>query len=409
MAYAIVFIAFTDNFSMLPTIGPYTQHLGGNALAMGVAVAAYSASNLLFNVLGGIMLDRAGRRRLLLVGLAAASLSMAAYAGAGTVSNLLLIRLLHGAAGGILVPAVFTMIADVAPLSKRSQAMGRAGALIGSAAVIAPAVAGGLRQAAGFNAVFCVGALLLGLGFVAAAFKMPETRRPGKREEGPDGPEPQAGAVPAGSLAAPYWGIFILTFTMGTLTAFLPRTVESLGYKAGVTGLMFTAFGLMAAFVMMSPLAQTVDRRGLMLPTGWGLALAAASLTVLALAHQIGWILFACSLFGLGYGLIFPATSGQVARIARSTGRGRAFGVYYAIFSLGVIAGAPAGGLFQSDAPLVGSPYFPAFIASVAGMAVLAALVRYVPGEEGPAAAAALQDDAPAEGATDPSDAPARP
>jgi len=389
VAYAIVFIAFTDNFSMLPTIGPYTQHLGGTALAMGVAVAAYSASNLLFNVLGGVLLDRAGRRRLLLLGLAVASLSMAAYAGAGTVSNLLLIRLLHGAAGGILVPAVFTMIADVAPLTQRSQAMGRAGALIGSAAVIAPAMAGGLRQAAGFNAVFYVGALLLAIGFVAATFKMPETRRPGEQEGTPAGQEPEAGAMPAGGLAAPYWGIFILTFTMGTLTAFLPRTVESLGYQAGVTGLMFTAFGLMAAFVMMSALAQTVDRRGLLPPTGWGLALAAVSLAILGVADHIGWILAACTLFGFGYGLIFPATSGQVARIARATGRGRAFGVYYAIFSLGVIAGAPAGGLFQSGAPLVGSPYFPAFLASMAGIAVLAALVRWLPGEEGPPAAAA--------------------
>lgn len=381
IAYAVVFIAFTDNFSMFPTIGPYAQHLGGNALAMGVAVAAYSVTNLLFNIVGGILLDRSGRRRLLLLGLIFAAAAMLLYTVVGNVTSLVVVRLIHGAAGGILVPAVFTMIADLAPAGGGGRAMGRAGALIGGVAIFAPAMAGIVRQAAGFNLVFYISAALLAIGAALTAFGLPETRR---RQEKPSEDNEKAAehvtvrrlGVPHGTQTA-YWGIFTLMFAMGSLTTFLPEMAESLGHRAGTSGMLFTIFGLVAALLMVSPLSQLVDRRGGALPTGAGVALMIVSLALLMFASSLAWIIVACAIFGAGYGLIFPATSGQIAQASEGR-RGRAYGMFYAAFSLGIVAGAPLGGWMKAAFPTETFPFLPAFLPALLMSAVSLGVIAWL-------------------------------
>ncbi len=377
IAYAVVFIAFTDNFSMFPTIGPYAQHLGGDALAMGVAVAAYSVTNLLFNIVGGIMLDRSGRRRLLLLGLIFAAAAMLLYAAVGNVASLVVVRLIHGAAGGILVPAVFTMIADLAPSGGGGRAMGRAGALIGGVAIFAPAMAGIVRQAAGFNMVFFISAALLAIGAALAAFGLPETRRrEEKTEEAAANVTVRRLGVPRSTQTA-YWGIFTLMFAMGSLTTFLPEMAESLGHRAGTSGMLFTIFGLVAALIMVSPLAQLVDRRGGALPAGAGVAIMMVSLTLLMFATSLAWIIVACAIFGAGYGLIFPATSGQIAQASEGR-RGRAYGMFYAAFSFGIVAGAPLGGWMKAAFPAEAFPFLPAFLPALLMSAVSLGVITWL-------------------------------
>lgn len=366
IAYAVVFVAFTDNFAMFPTIGPYAQFLGGDAFAMGVAVAAYSVTNLVFNVVGGILLDRSGRRRLLLVGLIAAAVAMLLYAAAGNVGSLIAVRLIHGAAGGILVPAVFTMIADLAPAGSAGRAMGRAGALIGTVAIVAPAMAGILRQAAGFYPVFYGAAALLALGALLAGFGLPETRRVKERTA-----EPAPAGIPPGVETA-FLGIFTLMFAMGILTTFLPEMAESLGHGAGTSGMLFTVFGLVAAGVMISPLAQLVDRRGGALPTAAGVGIMLVSLALLMFAESLALLMVACAVFGAGYGLIFPSTSGQIAQATEGR-RGRAYGLFYAMFSLGTVVGAPLGGWMKATFGGGQFPYLHAFLPALlmAGLALV--------------------------------------
>ena len=62
--YGAVFLAFLDNFVLLPVIAPRAAELGGGSVAVGAAIAAYSFANLIFNLSGGFLADRFGRRRI---------------------------------------------------------------------------------------------------------------------------------------------------------------------------------------------------------------------------------------------------------------------------------------------------------------------------------------------------------
>ena len=67
--YIAVFLTFIDNFALLPVIGPRAQELGGTPFLVGIAIAAYSLANLAFNLIGGALADRLGRRRVVVAAL----------------------------------------------------------------------------------------------------------------------------------------------------------------------------------------------------------------------------------------------------------------------------------------------------------------------------------------------------
>ena len=57
--------------------------------------------------------------------------------------------------------------------------------------------------------------------------------------------------------------------------------------------------------------------------------------------------------FGTGFGMLFPTMKTILIEATSSHNRGRAFGVFYAIYSLGVVVGSTGSGVileFQGDA-----------------------------------------------------------
>lgn len=367
VAYLVLFVAFVDNFAMLPTVAPYAEQLGARLTGVGVAVGAYSVTNLVFNVVGGRLLDRMGRRRLVVVSLCLVSAAMLAYPFVSTLEGLVVVRLLHGVGGGILVPAVFTVLSDLAPPGGPGRAMGRAGAVIGAAAVIAPAAAGGIRSWRGFPAVFvAVAAAMLG-GAVLALWLLRETAPPARR--GAEGVG-VAAVLRRPSLRAACLTAFVFTGAVGSLAAFLPVHVEGLGFPAGVTGGLFTVFAVVAVAVMLSRVAGVVDVRGMAWPIVAGLVVYAVSLGALSLRPGITGTALAVGLFGAGYGLVFPAMGAAVGTGVSPAERGTAYGVFLAFFSLGFVVVPPAGGAVGDASPL--GPFATAALVCLLGAAGMA-------------------------------------
>jgi len=339
--------------------------LGAGPAMLGLVVGAYSITNLPANVLGGWMIDRLGRKPVLLVGLALAAVAVALYPLAVTSGQLLTARFGHGLAGGILVPAVFTVTGDRSRVGATGRAMGRLGAAIGAAAVVAPAGAGIVRQALGTSAVFLLVAGLLVLAVVVAAVGVREPRPLSTdRRAPPVQRAPAVGQTVAGGMreliATPglRWmlvTVVAMTAAVGVLAGFLPVSVEGLGASPSLTGALFTVYALVAAGLMLSPASGVVDRGGAVRPITFGLAALAAAMALLAVP-SLALAPVATALFGVGYGLIFPAVSAAVSLAATPANRGRAFGLYNAAFSVGLAAGPIVSGAIAERLPGV-SPF----------------------------------------------------
>jgi MFS transporter, DHA1 family, multidrug resistance protein len=358
IAATVLFLSFVDVFALLPTVAPHATALGAGPAMLGLVVGAYSAANLPANLVGGVLVDRIGRRRVVLLGLALAVLTVAAYPLAGTPAQLVAVRLAHGIAGGVLVPAVFALAGDRAPAGATGRTMGRLGALIGAAAVVAPAGAGAVRQLAGTDAVFVVVAGLLALGWVVAWLGVTEHRAtPGSAIADAGSTDAAPGTLRLGHLLllGPLRRALAATATMtaavGALAAFLPARAEELGAPPALVGALFTLYALLAAAVMLGPLAGRVDRGDGDRPLAVGLGILALALVGTALAPGVGVALAAMAVFGVGYGLVFPAATATTSLVAGPEARGRAFGLFNAAFSIGLAAGPPLLGVLAQQVP----------------------------------------------------------
>ncbi len=341
----VILVAFLDLFMQFPVIAPYARTLGATGTLVGVVVAAYSGANLIGNLVAGAILDKWGRKKPLLVGLLATALALLGYALSATPQQLVVVRALHGLAAAILTPGAFAILGDSARAGQRARVMGISGAFIAAAAVIGPLIAGIVRDKQSPEAVFLLSAtIMLGTFFifwysVRKLVRMPEEISP------QDDSRPEAASRGLPRLVTSYLAALALTVGLGTLVTHLPIVLAERGESATRTGLTFTAFAVVAMIAMASPLSRVSDRFGRLVPMMAGLVSVSAGMLVLWASGGFPGAVLGMGIFGLGFGVLFPAMTALAAESVQQNQRGKAFGIFFAVFSVGVVIGAMFSGL----------------------------------------------------------------
>ena len=372
-ARLVVFAAFFDLFVQFPIIAPYAESLGASAALVGLIVAAYSFTNLFGNLGAGYILDRWGRRTPLIVGMAIAIAAVLSYSLVQTPAQMIAARAVHGIGAAVLAPGAFSIIGDRAASDRWGQAMGLTGALIAVAALVGFPVAGILRDAWSANAVFMVdAAILLATLIVFLLITRDASTATLKHEPGPS-PDTLSWRNP--SLWSAYGAAFAITVGIGALVTHLPLLLESQGETARRIGLAFAIYALVAMLMMASPVSRSGDRFGRFGPLIIGLLGVAAGLAVLGVFQGYAAVAAGMAVFGLGYGLVFPAATALVIGATGADRRGMAFGIFYAVYSLGVVVGASGSGqLADVEGDMVGLPFLVSAAVVIAAVPAVVAI-----------------------------------
>lgn len=339
----IALVAFLDTFAIVPVLAPYARRaLDASDAQAGLILSLYSLANLLANFYSGMLIDRFGRRLPMAVSLLMAGLLIALYPLATSPALMMVLRALHGATGAVFVPALFALVGEHGK-SNRAGAMGGTGALIGLVALLAPPLGGILVRDYGEPTLFWGVAALMVLGALATV-AIPEPARPTRTHE-PVSPR-EAWGVPA--LRAVFLLTLGMTFMMGVLTFALPVLLEQAGYDAAYRGRLFGLLAL-AAILVMATLRRNealggAYRRGQL---GTLLLVGGALGLNLLLAPQGVWL--AVALYGIGFGLTFPAVHLAAFEHAPSHGRGVSLAMLHAFYSLGYVLGPAAAGLIGAE------------------------------------------------------------
>ena len=336
----------------LPVMATFAASLGASATMAGVIVGAYSASNILGNLAAGLLLDLTSRRRVVVVGMALTAAALFAYGFVESPAALLGLRLAHGLAAGALTPGAFAMLGDRARAG-HAQTMGATGSLIAVAAIAGFPLSALIQGIGGYEWVFrASGLAMLGAMAVFAILARDAPKTP---------PEHAAADTPQAAPRSPlrdavlgmiYAVVLAMTYCIGALIGHLPIAIEQAGFEpvARWSGTAFFVFAVVTAVIMATPAQRSLDGKSRSLAIALGLALISASGAGLALAALGGGAPFALALmvammgaFGLGFGFLFPSLGAAVSE--RGGGRrGIAFGIFYAIYSLGVFIGSSASG-----------------------------------------------------------------
>ncbi|ESC37093.1 major facilitator superfamily transporter, partial [Salmonella enterica subsp. enterica serovar Agona str. SA-3] len=122
----------------------YIREMGGSPLIIGIIIATEAFSQFCAAPLIGHLSDRVGRKRILIVTLAIAAISLLLLANAQCILFILLARTLFGISAGNLSAAA-AYIADCTHVRNRRQAIGILTGCIGLAVLSGQAFPGGYR------------------------------------------------------------------------------------------------------------------------------------------------------------------------------------------------------------------------------------------------------------------------
>lgn len=334
--YLIIFFAFFDLFAQLPIISPFAVSLGAGPFLAGLAVGMYSLSNTFGNVISGIFSDRKGPYAILLAGLVSTTVALFAYGLAEGPQSLLAIRFLHGLAAGLTVPAAFTYLANRTDHSRRGKNAAISGAFVGLAAIIGPAYGAIYTGRGSVPETMAVTGTLIG-GLAVAAFFLLRKHQVKKQQ---DHPAKHESFQWNAGLWRSFSGAFFLMFSQGVLAYMLPLKVEALGYPAQLSGLLLSTFGLSAILVFLLPINRLFDAVRPIITLIIGFSVMGTSLFALANISSEPLLYAAMCAYGFGFALLFPSINSLLIDATEPASRGRAYGYFYAFFSIGVVAGS---------------------------------------------------------------------
>lgn len=342
LLYLVIIVSFLDTFIQLPIITPFAIDLGASHVLTGAIVAIYSLANMVGNIIGGHWIDQFGRKRILLIGMISVLISLLFYPFVQEGWHLLLVRFVHGLAGGLLIPSAFAYIGDHTIRGHRGKSMAFTGASIGTSAILGPALGGAIAANSRIEYVFILVAILFFFTIILVIKWLPEsfkTSDRGRFSAKSFIPLLKNVGIIQASLAA-----FALMVSNGTLAFALPLKVEELGLTSTTTGTLLSTFGVMALVVFLTPINQVFDRFKPIPLITIGLSCIGLALFILHFIQSVNVGYLAMIIYGFGFAFIFPSMNQMVADTTEQEDRGKAYGIFYAFFSLGVVAGSSMSG-----------------------------------------------------------------
>lgn len=339
--YLIVFVSFFDLFSQLPVMSPFADSLGATPFVTGLAVGLYSFSNMIGNVISGFMTDRRGPFIILIIGLFVSAMSLLLYSAVTNPISLLGVRFVHGFMEGLIVPAAFTFLANRTEETKRGRGVAISGAFVGLAAILGPAYGGIVAAKTSTAFVMAInGAIMLVIAiisfFVLRSFKYVPKKQ--------DPKDPNRVRVrhlfDSPSIMRAFAGAFFLMFSQGVLALVLPLKVVALGLDAKTSGMLLSVFGVTAVLIFLLPTNRIFDRVRPIVTLAFGMSMMGASMLFLSQMETLNLLYVAMIIYGTGFAFLFPSINSLLIDASSPEFRGKAYGYFYAFFSMGTVAGS---------------------------------------------------------------------
>ena len=299
----------------------------------------------------------------ILLSLAAHVLAFSGYLFAASAWLLIVLRGLAGVFTAGLLPAVTSVVGDLAPENRRAQWIGIVNGGASAGWIAGPLLGGLLYDRFGYVVPFAASIAMAAGALLIALFRIPETRTPAAR---PGHPRP---AWTLGWQAVPARSAFslLMLITFGVMFAwafiepqFMFYAYDDLSWTSSQLGLVMSTYGVAFMFGEFA-LGQLSDRLGRKPVLVLGLALFSAQFVGLVIFRDLTWIVVGFLLAGLGNALYDPALSAIILDITPPEHTAGMIGFKSTAGSLGNLLGP---GLVVLFTPLV-SPHIVFLIATV--------------------------------------------
>jgi MFS family permease len=287
---------------VLPVLPQYVEgELGGDTLRVGIAVGAFAVGAVVLRPYAGRIGDRFGRRILVILGAFVVAASAALYPLASNLGILVAVRVFGGLGEAAFFVGAATMIADLAPIERRGEAISYWSVAVYSGLAFGPALGEVVLDAWDYDAVWFGSALLaLGAGLLAMLAKETLTDAARAATLASDERQPLLNR----SALAPGLVLFLGLCGLAGFAELVPLYVEDIGLDD--SRFVFLLYGVLILVVRIAG-AKLPDRLGPRRAGSLALTGGAAGLAVMAAWASIPGLILGTILFAGGMSLMYPA------------------------------------------------------------------------------------------------------
>lgn len=366
-----VFVAMLGVGSIVPFLSVYAVELGASGWLIGLIFSAFSLSRGICAPVVGVLSDRHGRKRFIILGLsgyvaAAISLMLAASAW-----ELVINRLAQGIFAAMVLPVCLAVVADLTPPGQEGRYLGSFNTAFLLGFGIGPFAGGFVYDYWGMNGALWLMALTSLAAIVAVSLGL---NAPAKQRNVTAAPSHNLDLYKDRAFLGLMLARIGMAASMGCFVAFTPLLAAELGMAQSKVG-TFLGVNVILMVAMQRPAGILADRfPRLPLATG-GLLLSGVCKAALAFSHSFWQLMALSAAEGLSAGLGLPAMMAMVIGRSKHLGceMGAAMGAFTLALSIGMFFGPPVGGLLVEHWG-VGGPLVFAGLASGIGAVAMAVM-----------------------------------
>jgi len=340
-----------------PLLPIYAEEMGATGIWLGVIFGGFSISRAIVMPIIGRLSDRHGRKLFLGIGLLAYAIISLGYIWAENVSQLTAVRLIQGAASGMIIPIAQAYVGDISPEGEEGTWMGYFNAAFFTGFGIGPLMGGTLTDHFGMTiAFYSMGGLNL-LAFLVVILFLPKI----SHREMATSPHLSFKEMGTSGMVKGLFS-FRLSFSLGrgVLFTFLPifATVY-LSLSSTLTGILLAVIILLMSLTQLyaGKIADRFSRRAMAVI---GSLVSLSYFALIPLAHDFGQLLGLCVLGGLGGALSIASISALTVEEGRKFGMGSTIGIISMAMSMGMVIGPILGGVIMDTVNINSVFYFAA-------------------------------------------------
>ncbi|MEI7840610.1 MAG: MFS transporter [Methylococcaceae bacterium] len=337
-------------FMILPVLSLFAEQLDGATPALiGLAMSIYGLPQVLLQIPFGLMSDKFGRKKLIIVGLTLFFAGSVVAALSSNIYGVLIGRALQGA--GAISAVIMALVADLTQEIHRTKAMATIGVSIGVSfgvgIILGPIIA---ATFGGVQSIFWVTAILTLLAIVTIIYVVPNPTQSKLHRDAEFVPADAMAALKNPELLRLDYGIFILHLILMAIFVVVPKLMRNAGLIAGDEWQVYLPV-FVISMALIVPFIILAEKKRQMKKVFLG-AIAALLIAAVgfALFHEnlVTLIIF-LSVFFCGFNLLEATLPSLVSKTAPADLKGTAMGAYSSSQFMGLFIGGLVGGWFNGQ------------------------------------------------------------
>ncbi len=346
------FAIFSTTLSKSPVLPLFTSYLGADPSGVGMVAAVSSFAGIVASVPAGMLSDRWGRKRMLLLSSVIFATAPLLYLLVSAIWQLAAVRLYHGLATAVFVPVSMALVSDLFQ-KNRGEKIGwfSTSTLLGR--FIAPVAGGSIIGALVMNPGTSYYTVYLVCGATGAVVFFLALRIPADRKEQKsvrtwrDTFSAFQSVISNRTILVTAAVEAAILFAYGTFETFLPLYAIKTGLTAYEVGIFLSSQVIVLALT--KPLmGKFSDRHGRKSQIIVGTIIGALSIAAFSLVRGFFPLIGISILFGFSQSVVTSATAAYIADLSKGENRGSAMGLLGSIMDIGHTTGPLISGILAA-------------------------------------------------------------